>query len=97
MAGAFTSGCWIELRGIDGSQDLGNVRIELIDAIGRRIVTFTAGEGRDGVGGHGILRAGSRIFWDGRMEDGSPAPPGLYLARLAGSAGASSAKLIRVP
>jgi polyhydroxybutyrate depolymerase len=93
----FTSGCWIELRGTDGGEELLNARIELIDSGGRRVATFAAGGRDNGGDDFGSTTAASRAFWDGRLEDGSSAPPGVYLARLVGVADTPSTKLVRVP
>ena len=51
----------------------GNVRLELIDAAGRRVRMIEDG---------GLLAGAHERTWDGRMRDGSRAPAGLYWARL---------------
>jgi hypothetical protein len=37
---------------------------------------------------------GENIAWDGRLEDGSPVPPGIYFARLASRRGAAVTKFV---
>jgi hypothetical protein len=46
--------------------------ISIYDASGRLVVGVSAGEGK----------AGNSITWDGRNEDRTPVPPGIYFARL---------------
>jgi hypothetical protein len=52
----------------------GQVTLAIYDAAGRRVRTLASGEAFEG----GLLARG----WDGRREDGAPAPPGYYMARL---------------
>jgi flagellar hook assembly protein FlgD len=61
--------------------------LRVYDASGRRIATIVSGD----------LPAGAQgVVWDGRMNDGSPAPAGAYLVRLEADGRALTTKAINV-
>jgi len=65
----------------------GRVRLELFDAHGRRVRGLVGGE-RDA--GEHLVR------WDGTDDAGSPAPSGLYFARLLSGHESRTVRLLRV-
>jgi len=65
----------------------GRVRLEILDVAGRRVATLADG-GREA--GRHALR------WSGAGEDGAPAAPGVYFARLAAGKRTAAVRLVRV-
>ena len=57
------------------------VHVEIYDLTGRKVRTVFRGRQKSGVYEHpgGIYR---HRVWDGRSEEGSPVPPGIYLYRV---------------
>jgi hypothetical protein len=66
----------------------GPVRCSVLDVSGRVVRTLAAGEPRP---------PGEQwLEWDGRRDDGVPAPPGLYFARVDGPDGRATRTLVRL-
>lgn len=63
------------------------MRLEVLDAAGRRVATPFDGEREAGA---------NSIAWDGRDDGGRRLPPGVYLARLVTPSGAATARVARV-
>lgn len=64
------------------------VRLFIVDASGRRVRTLEAGR---------FFSPGGRTeSWDGRGDDGRPAPAGVYWVRLAWSGGADSRRFVKL-
>jgi polyhydroxybutyrate depolymerase len=83
------NGCWIELQRTAEGEEPPDLRIEVVDPSGRRVATLAVGSGRG--------ETSAAVFWDGRREDGSSAPPGVYFATLAGAVHPVSTKLVVLP
>jgi hypothetical protein len=61
--------------------------VQIFDVSGRRVVSLLA-----------PLPSASRLFevrWDGRIENGGEAPPGVYFARIPGN-GDAATRIVRV-
>ena len=71
----------------DAPRESARVRLEVFDLSGRRVATLVDG-----------FRMGSGLTatWDGRREDGSEAPPSVYLCRLQAGAVTETRRLLRV-
>ncbi|HSQ60997.1 MAG TPA: S8 family serine peptidase, partial [Acidobacteriota bacterium] len=65
----------------------GTVRLLLFDAAGRRVRSLV--EGARSAGRHAVA-------WDGRRDDGTPLPAGVYLARLESSGTVLTTKVILI-
>jgi hypothetical protein len=65
----------------------GHARLALVDVSGRRVRTLL--EGTLGAGPH-------EAVWDGRADDGHPAPPGLYWATLEANGMVRVQRLVRL-
>jgi probable HAF family extracellular repeat protein len=65
----------------------GNSRLEIFDAQGRRVTTLARG---------GLAAGPHSVRWDGREEDGSGSPGGLYFARLVTCEGSWTCRLVLV-
>ena len=63
----------------------GEARLEIFDALGRRVATLA--EGAMSAGRHDVI-------WNGTSAAGAPVASGLYLARFESAAGDDSAKLV---
>ena len=63
----------------------GAVKLEILDVMGRRVRTLA----------NGTFAAGRYVHgWNGRDDQGSAVRPGVYLARLAGSTGSATRRIV---
>jgi hypothetical protein len=67
--------------------EVAHVRLEVLDAAGRRVALPFDGEAAPGE---------HAVPWDGRGDDGRRLPPGVYLARLATPRAVATTRVVRV-